>query len=207
MARRNDYPKIDNVADKDIARAIDDKLAWLRKNLNRVEIFTALNQPMTTTQLARKTDVPRTRCSSVLQSLMKYGLIRRLNPSVKNWCLYWLTSEGARIQKLQMMKLGKEPTRYDFPKLQDWGLYAWCCHIHRAAIIRVLTEPMQPSAIKRKASARNPDLRMSANNVRDVIRLLRIKGIVHSTLVRKKHHPRYELTELGKDIQTLLWRV
>ncbi len=207
MARPNEYQRIRKATHEDIAGAFDDKLAWLRKNQNRVEILIALIQPMTTAQLARKTDIPRTRCNSILKSLMNRGLVRRLNPNVKNWCLYWLTPEGARIQKLQMMKFGKEPTQYDFPKLQDWELYAWCCHVHRAAIIRVLTEPLQPSAIKRKASARSPNLRMSANNVRDVIRLLRIKGIVHSTLVRKKHHPRYELTELGKDIQTLLWGV
>ncbi len=89
----------------------------------------------------------------------------------------------------------------------DWTLYGSVCFTHRSAIIKVLTEPMQPSTIKRKARSRDATLHMSANNVRNVIRLFLAQGIVHPVHVRKKAHLRYELTEIGKRFQELLWRV
>lgn len=190
---------------KALPESLEDEMVWLQASENRVGILLSIKQPLTTTQLARKADLQRNRCNAVLKSLAGRGLIRRLNPAVKNWCLYWLTSKGATIQKEQLVRLGREPFCFDFPRISDWELYAWCCHTHRAAIIKAMNVPMQPSAIRRRASALDPHLRMSANNTRDVIRLLCVKDIVFPTFVRKKHHPRYELTELGKKIQILLW--
>ena len=51
------------------------------------------------------------------------------------------------------------------------------CFSHRAAVIQALDRAMQPAAIKRKAKSQNPDLKMSANNVRDVIKLFLQRGI------------------------------
>jgi len=45
---------------------------------------------------------------------------------------------------------------------------------------------------------------MSANNARDVMRLLVEWGVAKPVQVRRKAHPRYELTEQGRSFQTLL---
>jgi DNA-binding HxlR family transcriptional regulator len=63
---------------------------------------------------------------------------------------------------------------------------------------------MQAAAVKRRAVFQNPQLRMSANNVRDVMRYLLSTGIARRVEVRKKAHPRYELTDLGRTFQQLL---
>ena len=75
------------------------------------------------------------------------------------------------------------PIAHDCPNL-DWQLYGDVCYSHRAAVVRVLTEPMQPAQIKRKALFKDSRIRMSANNVRDVIRLLLAKGIVEPVMVK-----------------------
>jgi hypothetical protein len=89
----------------------------------------------------------------------------------------------------------------------DWHLYGWLCYRHRAAILKTIVEPMQPATIKRKARSHDPTLRMSANNVRDVMRLFLWKSIVRQVWIRKKRHPRYELTEVGKILRQLLIQV
>ena len=63
---------------------------------------------------------------------------------------------------------------------------------------------MQPVAIKRKTKQQNTKIKMSANNVRDVMRLFLKKEIVKPVKIGKKAHLRYELTELGKKLQPLL---
>ena len=165
-----------------------------------------MNQPLTARQLSRKTGLSFAVCRDVIPQLAACGLVRCLNDSARRSRLYWLTKLGESCQTGFLRRLGKRPLEYCMPDL-DWALYGSVCFNHRAAIIKVLTEPMQPSTIKRKARARDPTLHMSANNVRNVIRLFRNQGIVHPVRVRKKAHLRYELTEIGRRFQELLWRV
>ena len=47
-------------------------------------------------------------------------------------------------------------------------------------------------------------MKISANNIRDVVKLLLEKGIVQKVQVRKKAHPRYELTDSGNQFRELL---
>lgn len=114
-----------------------------------------------------------------------------------------MTDTGQKCQRRLLKENGQHSLVYDFPNV-DWQLYGWVCYSHRAAIIKALVEPMQPATIKRKAKSQDPGLRMSANNVRDVIRLFLSRGIVQAIRFRKKVHPCYELTELGKKLQNLL---
>ena len=165
-----------------------------------------MNQPLTTQQLSRKTGLPFNVCREVIPQLAACGLVRCLNENARRGRLYWLTKLGESCQPGLLKQLDKKPLEHCVPEL-DWELYGWVCFNHRSAIIKVLTEPMQPATIKRKARARAPTLHMSANNVRNVIRLFLAHGIVHPVRVRKKAHLRYELTELGKRFQELLWRV
>ena len=62
---------------------------------------------------------------------------------------------------------------------------------------------MQPTEIKRAALFNDSELRMSANNVRDVIRYLESNGLVRQVHARKKVHPRYGLSEKGILFQQL----
>ena len=65
---------------------------------------------------------------------------------------------------------------------------------------------MQPSEMKRRLRMKAPDIRISANNVRDIIKLFLAKGLVQKIFVRKKAHARYELTEAGHLHRNLLMR-
>ena len=95
------------------------------------------------------------------------------------------------------------PITHDYPDL-DWTLYGDVCYSHRAAVIKCLNQPMQPAQIKRRALFQNPDIKMSAGNVRDVLRSLRTKGVVQPVKPEKKAHPRYQLTDVGTHMQRLL---
>jgi len=176
---------------------------WLRQGERRRQVIIKLKQPMTALQLSKHTGMPLDCCSYVLNELSLYKLLKCMNPQSKRSRLYWLTNMGRQCQKELLKENDLPGIAYDFPNV-DWELYGWICYSHRAAIIRALTEPLQPAAIKRRAKLRNPDLKMSANNVRDVIKLFLQKGIVEPVKDRKKAHLKYELTELGEKLQNLL---
>jgi len=64
--------------------------------------------------------------------------------------------------------------------------------------------PMQPSELKRRARLMDSDLRMNANNVRDVIRLFLAKGLVAIVRIRKQKHPSYVLAIAASALRELL---
>lgn len=70
---------------------------------------------------------------------------------------------------------------------------------------------MQPSDVQRVAARREKEnifeaskLRMSSNNCRDVMRLFLGKGIVQAIREKRRRWPKYELTALGRKLQTAL---
>jgi hypothetical protein len=179
---------------------------WTQKSEKRKLVLLNLKQPMTALQLSKKTELSLDQCSLLLGQLTLCGLMKCLNPTAKRSRLYWLTPIGILCQK----KLTKDKTLPDIAKnLPDinWELYGWLCYNHRTAIIKALTEPMQPATIKRKAKQHDSKIRMSANNVRDVMKLFLKKGIVEPVKVGKRAHLRYELSELGCKLQRLLSQV
>ena len=119
--------------------------------------------------------------------------------------MHGLTELGRKCREKLCCELGlsDKPEAFEVSSV-DWELYGWLCFSHRLAIMRILSEPMQPSAMKRKLRNVNSSVKISANNIRDVIRLFLQKGIVRKSFVRKKAHPRYELTDLGRKLQGLL---
>ena len=129
------------------------------------------------------------------------GLIECKNNAARRSRLYGLTELGLRCWK-QPARIKSASPISDI----DWDLYGWICYRHRSTVIKTLTEPMQPATIKRKARSRDPTLRMSANNVRDIMRLFLKRGLVRPVKIRKKAHMRYELTEMGRVLQELLLR-
>lgn len=176
---------------------------WLEKSKKRKQLLLNLKQPMTALQLSKQAGISLDQCSSLISQLVLCNLVKCLNPSAKRSRIYWLTSIGVLCQK----KLCKDQCIPCIAKkLPDinWELYGWICFNHRATIIKALTEPMQPAAIKRRLIRQNSMIKMSANNARDVIRLLVQKKIVKPIKVGKKVHPQYELTEIGTTLRELL---
>ncbi len=180
---------------------------WIKKEEHRKTVLASLTQPLTAKQLSRKTRIGIDTCSHVVGRFAQQGLAVCLNPTARSSRLYGLTDLGRKCREKLCRELGlpEKPEVYEIPSI-DWELYGWLCFSHRAAIMRILSEPMQPSAMKRKLRSVNASVKISANNIRDVIRLFLQKGIVQKVFVRKKAHPRYELTDLGRKLQGLLIR-
>ena len=145
-------------------------------------------------------------CSLVLKGLAGSGLVTCLNGRARRSRLYWLTQPGKERQSRLRREWGLGALRNDIP-IVDWELYGWVCFSHRAAVLTALREPMQPSHIKHIARSHNPALKMSANNVRDVVRLFLKRGIIEGvTGSKKRSHSRYQLTKAGAQLRVLLMR-
>jgi DNA-binding HxlR family transcriptional regulator len=170
---------------------------------NDRKVLLAFNQPLTAKQVAGKTGIPEDTCSCLIAKFAKNGLTTCINPAAGNSRLYWLTKLGRKCQKELCRELNQPYTEYDLPNI-EWELYGWICFNHRSAIIKTLIEPMQPSKIKQILRIQKPNIKISANNIRDVIRLLLAKKIVQPVKIKKKAHPRYELTDLGRTLRQLL---
>ncbi|TWU21301.1 hypothetical protein [Bythopirellula polymerisocia] len=164
------------------------------------DVLSILTQPVTATQLARQLRIPLDRCSNVLSGLCSQGLICCVNPEATRSRLFWLSESGRKYKNAQEA----HPVGTTDMQSIDWRLYGTVCFSHRSEVIRTLSEPLQPAQIKRRAAFRKPGLRMSANNVRDVIRYLKSHGVVRPVHLKKRAHPLYELTELGHHFQRLL---
>ena len=178
---------------------------WLTQGKRRKKIIAHLKQPMTAKQLAQTTGMREDCCSYVLQELSAYRLVYCLNSGARRSRLYWLTNKCKQYQKKSLKTHGLPIYDYDFP-IVDWKLYGWICYGHRAAIIKVITEPLQPASIRRKIKQLFPYMKISANNVADILRLFLKEKIVKPVSIRRKAFCRYELTELGNKLQVLLYR-
>lgn len=179
---------------------------WLDRSEIRAQLMIWFSQPMTARQFARRLVKNRKSCSSALRALAKQGLVRCLNPSAKENRVYWLTNRGKDIQRSIRKKRDLQPLVIEFPKV-DWNLHGWASFRHRAAIIKNLNGQMQPAHVRRVAHRKDPHLRMSANNVRDIMPSLLEKGVIRKIKIRKKAHWRYELTKLGEKLRVLLLHI
>lgn len=174
-------------------------------NENRKRVLLSLTQPLTSKQLAHRTGLTFDACRDVVRKLHSRGLIQCLNPEARRSRVYWLTELGMACLK----GIGESNERCvdlsEVPQV-DWALFGWLCYSHRAAVLKTLAIPLQPAAIKRRARSQIPGLRMSANNVRDVIRLFREKRVVRPVRIRKRAFPAYEPTAKGQVLRELLIR-
>lgn len=169
----------------------------------RQRVYLSVTQPMTATQLSGKLGRSLARCSKALLGLKSHKLMKCLNPAALRNRIFWLTPLG---RKLRRHLDNHASSSCDLPDI-DWKLYAKVCFNQRSQVIQALTNPMQPSEIKRKAASLFPNCRMSANNVRDVIGYLNVQGIVRPVRHKNKAHPRYKLTKMGLQMRRLLLRV
>ena len=178
---------------------------WVTQNQNRKDILINSGQPLTAKQLGRKTGIPNGMCSYLLKKFAARQLCVCLNPDAGNCRLYSLTELGQKIQNRLKKEMNLPITDTDpiFDDI-DWHLYGWICYNQRSLVLRSLTQPMQPSEIRRNIRHRFPLAKISSNNIRDVIHLFEKHDIVKRVYLKKKAHPRYELTDIGWNMQRLL---
>lgn len=179
---------------------------WIHKQESRSKILMTMRQPLTGKQISKRIGIPADSCSHTIATLSAKGLLYCLNLQVSNSRLYWLTDFGQQCRKQLHQDLAIEYEAPDLPNI-DWSLYGWLCFSHRSAVIKTMTHPLQPAEIKRILRNRRPQLKISANNVRDVVKLFVSKGLAQPIRIKKKAHLRYELTNIGITFQKLLIRV
>ncbi|MCI0624779.1 MAG: hypothetical protein L0387_24560 [Acidobacteria bacterium] len=183
--------------------SLDHAHYWLIQSKRRIAILAGLDQPLTASQISRRTGFTLDSCLALLWGMVVFGILFHLNPSTRYNRLYWLTRLGIVCQRRLRQKLGLRQIAHRFPDTR-WDLYSSVCYSHRSAVLKAMRGPMQAAEIRRRAHFQDPGLRMSANNVRDVMRYLLSKGIVRRVTIHRKRHPRYELTEVGMTFQDLL---
>ena len=176
---------------------------WIKQETIHKDFLIAIAQPMTAKQIASKIGIPMDTCSHLIAKCTARELLICLNPEQRNSRLYSLTSRGRAFRKQLHQDENVLFKEYDLPDI-DWRLYGSVCFNHRSAVIRTMSGPMQPSEIKRFLRIHQSSIKISANNIRDITKLLVAKNIVRPIKVKRKVHPRYELTELGIQIQRLL---
>ena len=178
---------------------------WINQDESRKKVLISIQQPMMAKQLGRQTAVPNETCSYLLSKFAHLQLCVCLNPEAVNSRVYWITDLGRAVQSQLRREINLPVMDISLPSV-NWDIYGQLCYSHRSVVLRALTEPMQPSEIRRKIRYRFPRARINANNVRDIIRRFSKQGLVQKVVVRKKVHPRYELTEVGMQLQKLLNR-
>lgn len=175
---------------------------WIMQEDSRRDFLAAFSQPMTARQLAKKTGIPKDTCSHFIRRFRTHGLVTCLNPEQRNSRLYSLTTHGRSTRKHTSSDSKLPFKEYDQPDI-NWQLYGSVCFNHRSAVIRAMSGPMQPSQIKRVLRIHQSSVKISANNIRDIVKFFVKNNIVRPVVVRRKGHLRYELTEMGLQMRRL----
>ena len=181
----------------------DEAYSYVARSQRRIETLMALRKPFTAQELSFQTSFNRKACSYILYELSVYQLVRCLNDAAQRSRVFWLTAWGAICQERLFRERKKAPPGYRLPDV-DWNTYGWMLFSHRRAVVEALDEPRQPAAIKRRIRVLDRGARISASNVRDVVKLLREKGLVESVWMGRKAHPRYQLTQQGRALRGAL---
>ena len=176
---------------------------WIHAQCTRKKVLLLMKMPLTANQIGLKLNMNSAKCSRILQDFSIKGLAICLNPGARMSRLYDLTAQGRQCQEQICIELNI-PLKTIHKISADWGLYGWICFRHRSSVIKILTEPMQPSEMKRKLLRRDSSVNISSNNIRDIIKLFKIRGIVTKVYDKKKVHPLYELSDTGKKLYKLL---
>lgn len=176
-----------------------------KKEKHDNKVLLAFAQPLTVRQVSKKTCIPMDACRYIIAKHIEDGQLICLNSKSRKNRLYWLTQSGILLKKKLCEELNITFIEPDLPDI-DWQLYGWAYFNHRYLVIKTLTMAMQPSKVKKVLRFRNPGMKISANNVRDVMQLLLSKGIVRPVKVKNRLHLRYELTELGIKLRQLLMK-
>jgi len=189
---------------------------WVAEKARTQKVILALDHPSTSSQLAKHVGDKPERTSRILRRMVAESLAECLNPNAQSSRIYGLTDLGhwcrkrlvqQRDDKTKVRPISGLPTEIlPISTGFDWELLGWVSFRHRAAVIKALVGPMQAVSIRRKAVQHNPALRMSANNVREVLRCLLERDVVERIEVPNSVYPHFELTPVGKQLQAYLWR-
>lgn len=174
---------------------------WLKADAWRAKLLAAFKQPLTTRQISTKIGLPLSLCSNRIAFLADLGLLICLNPTAQNSRVYGLSQTG-RIARQRYCK-GKTLAPYHQPDI-DWTLYGWLCYRHRAAVLSMLSTALQPSRIKRLLRLKKAHIRISANNIRDILKQFQARGLVKAVPVPHHAYPHYQLTETGTKLRQVL---
>ena len=192
---------------------VEEAYAWLLQGLRRQDVLASLHQPLTPTQLSERLGFSLDTLTQVLRELTIYQLVSCLNPASRKSRVYGVTPLGVICRDRLAHELNLSLPPYDAPLAVDWNLYGWVCFSHRRTVLLTLEVPMQPATIARTAARQHrpgfgerTELRMSANNCRDVIKLFLQKAIVEPVRIRGKAHTHFQLTAIGQELQRLLRR-
>lgn len=163
-----------------------------------------LHQPLTVRQLCRRAGFTLGTGSQVLWELQVYGVVQCLTPDSNKSRVYWFSDAGLALRRQLFLDLGLACSEVSLPAV-PWELLGWLSFRHRQVVLECLTTtPEQVCTIRRRARLHHPQLRMSTNNCRDVVKAFEAKGIVERSYVVGKAHPRFRLTAMGMDLQRLL---
>ena len=155
---------------------------WISEQETRKTVLKAFNQPLISRQVSKTTGIPANTCSYVIANFVDKGLLVCLNSKSHSSRLYWLTEEGHPYRKKLYRDQNLLYKESVLPNI-DWTIYG---------LIKLILR------LKRS------HIRISANNIRDIVRFFSSKGIVRPVKILKKAHLRYELTDLGIKLQHLL---
>ncbi len=176
---------------------------WVLQRNRRQLILKHLVFPATPSQLSRWTNLSEDACSYTLVEFRSRKLARCVNPGAARFRLYLLTRIGHQC-RLSLIGRSDVSCRVRRFPVVFWRLYAQMLYPHRCAVIRTLTRPMQAAEVKRRASMNDSNLRISAGNVREVLKYLLTQGIVRKFYVHRSAYPLYERTDLGNQLQDVL---
>ncbi len=171
-------------------------IQWLQDRYPYRQVLRALVHPRTARQISRVTQLSAPTCSHILSQLAGRKLIHCLNPSAQTSRVYYLTAAGQRLYRILAKTVPPWPPISPLPDL-NWPLYGWLCFRHRSAVLRYLTYPLQPAELKRILRQSQSRLKISANNIRDIVKLFVARGLAQRIRIHRKKHWHYDLTAMG----------
>lgn len=171
----------------------------------RQQLLISLHQPYTVAQLANKLSAGIGLCSREMAYLVRYHLVICLTPQHARHRVFWLTTFGADCQRALLEDYQLPEISHHFPDV-DYATYSLVCSRHRKSIVKRLTAPANAVGIRKAILHREPHQRMSSGNTREALRQLHELGVVERAPPSPDRTRIYMLTELGKELQRLLWR-
>lgn len=184
----------------------DHSCPWATRTAARRAVLLAMHQPLTVSQCARRSSLPLDACKHILRQFVRRELATCLNGAARSSRVYRLTATSVNHQVALRGRLQLEPREHLFPDI-PWDVYGEVCYRHRATVLRALSEPMNPAAIRRRVRVMAPDARISMNNVYDVLQAFVRRGIARSSSNPGDPRVFYDLTERGSHMRHLLLRV
>ena len=161
---------------------------YVRRSVRRQRFMELLNQPMTPSQLAMHAGMTTKTACKVVAELREHGLIECLAPGMQRGRPYARTGLGEAVWLL--IKQRPESSASKLPQ-KDHASYASVCHRHRSVVVRGLGTPRRASQIKQWVRTNLPGVKISANNVRDVLRKLTCLDVAKRVNSEQDHYPVY----------------